>query len=389
MITIYFIFWISIFLLFYPYTVYPLVLSIFSRFRKNLPDFETADKNQPTVTFIISAHNEGAVIEQKLHNTLGLSYPADKLEILVVSDASTDGTDDWVTQWANKNPRIHLIRQNQRRGKSLGLNLAVAQASSEVVVFSDANAIYEKNSIKELVKHFYDPRVGYVMGAALYNEGRDSSAKSEGLYWQFELFIKKLETRFYSVVGGDGAIYAIRKELYWDLEEDDINDFVNPLQIIAKGYRGVFNPKAICFEDAAGDFKKEFKRKRRIVNRSWRAVKKYISWFNLIKHFKFLFELFSHKIIRWFSLVVFGAAFIANAVIIIAAPTLFYVAAFASQLLFVILTCVGIYFYKSGREMPKLIYLTFYYSLAHAAALSGIIDEAMGVKHITWETVRD
>jgi cellulose synthase/poly-beta-1,6-N-acetylglucosamine synthase-like glycosyltransferase len=345
--------------------------------------------HQPQVTLIISAYNEENIIKVKLENTLMLDYPTDKLEVMVVSDASSDKTDSIVKQFSEKYPNIKLIRQEQRLGKTSGLNLAVPNAAGELIIFSDANAIYDKNSIKELVKYFQDPEIGYVMGAALYNVEKDPSSKSEGLYWKFELFVKKLETTFYSVVGGDGAIYAIRKELFWKLDKDDINDFVNPLQIVSKDFRGVFNPDAICFEDSAGDFKKEFKRKRRIVNRSWRAVKKYFVWFDLKKHFKFLFELFSHKVIRWFSFPVLLVAFISNLFIVLFNPTSIYIITLIGQVSFGFLTLLGIQYSSSNKEMPKIIYIPYYYSFVHVAALLGIIDETRGVKHTTWDHIRD
>lgn len=386
---LYYCFWICIFLLIYPYTFYPLLLTVLSKLRKN--DFNPANTEdyQPLVTLIISAYNEEDIIKEKLENTVSINYPIDKLEVLIVSDASTDKTDDIVNHWSVGNPNFKLIRQKQRLGKTSGLNLAVPNAKGEIIVFSDANAMYHENSIIELIKYFTNPQIGYVMGAAMYNAAKDPSSESEGLYWKFELFVKKLETKFYSVVGGDGAIYAIRKELYWELDKDDINDFVNPLQIVSKNYIGIFNPDAICFEDSAGDFKKEFKRKRRIVNRSWRAVKKYFNWFDIGKHYKFLFELFSHKIIRWFSFPILLMVLILNLIIVILTVQPFYLITLTGLFIFGILTLFGIQYDISNKEMPKIIFIPYYYSFVHVAAFLGIFDEIRGIKHTTWEHIRD
>jgi cellulose synthase/poly-beta-1,6-N-acetylglucosamine synthase-like glycosyltransferase len=386
---LYYSFWICIFLLIYPYSIYPLLLTIFSRLKKQNITPLDRELYQPEVTLIISAHNEESVIKEKLENTLSINYPGEKFEIIVVSDASTDKTDDIVSQWSAAHPNFKLIRQEQRLGKTSGLNLAVPRAQGEIIVFSDANAIYHNNSINELVKYFGDPQVGYVMGAALYNSDKNPSSKSEGLYWKFELFVKKLETKYHSVVGGDGAIYAIRKELFWELDKDDINDFVNPLQIVSKDYRGIFNPDAICFEDSAGDFKKEFKRKRRIVNRSWRAVRKYFNWFDVRRHFPFLFELFSHKIVRWYSFPILLLAFISNLLIAVFTAAPFYVATLIGMVAFGILTLLGLRYNISNKKMPKVIYLPYYYSFVHVAAVMGIIDEARGIRHTTWDHIRD
>lgn len=384
-----FIFWLSLFLLIYPYVIYPVVLIGLSKLFGANHHLVDELKEEPTITFIISAYNEEEVIGEKLQNAMELDYPQDKLEILVVSDACSDRTDDIVREWTAKNPNIKLVRQEQRRGKSCGLNLAVERATGEVIVFSDANAIYKKDALRELIRYFDNPDIGYVIGAALYNADRDSAAtESESLYWKFELFIKEWESKFYSVVGGDGAIYAIRRNLYWKLEEDDINDFVNPLQIVAKGYKGLINQRAICYEDAAGDFRKEFRRKRRIVNRSWRALKKYFGWFDVLGQMRFMFELFSHKVIRWFSLLILIILFLSNVLILMIAPGPFYTAALAGQLLLALLAAVGYAMTGNGMSVPRIFYLPYYYLMVNTAALLGIIDDARGIRYTVWEHVR-
>ena len=384
------IFWMCIFLLIYPYLIYPVLLKLLPGAGHPEPQAVDDDAKLPSVTFIISVYNEAQVIEEKLANALALDYPSDKLEIMVISDASSDRTEAIVQEWAGKHPQIRLVRQQQRRGKTAGLNAGIRQSRGEAIVFSDANAMYKADAVRELVKYFSNPDVGYVMGAALYTEGADSEAsESEGLYWKFELALKKLETEYYSVVGGDGAIYAIRRELYWPLEDDDINDFVNPLQIVAKGYRGVFNPDAICYEDAGGEFSKEFKRKRRIVNRSWRAVKRYISWFDVQKQMKFLFELFSHKVIRWFSMGILLVLFLTNLALILFGTAVFFKVTFIGQVVMIIAALYGAYLDGKGRSIPKVVYLPYYFFLVNYAALLGIWDESRGIKHVVWDHVRE
>ena len=229
------------------------------------------DAIRPSVSLLISCYNEEAIIRQKLENALQLNYPAGKMQIVVISDGSTDRTDDIVAEFQQSG--IRLVRQEGRLGKTCGLNLAMTKIDSDIVVFSDANAMYHQDAIVRLVENFNDPSVGYVVGEARYvNTSTSSASTSENTYWQYEIMIKKMESKVHSVVGGDGAIYATRRELYEPLEQTDINDFVNPLQIIAKGYRGVYEPAAICYEDPAGDFAREFKRKTRIVNRSFSAI---------------------------------------------------------------------------------------------------------------------
>ncbi len=385
---LYIIFWASVFLIFYNYFLYPLLLKLLLKVQRK-QNLEVDESFLPTVTLVISAFNEEKVIEQKIKNSLELDYPSDKLTVVIISDASTDKTDAIVEEWAKRNKQIKLVKMKERRGKTMGLNKTVGELDSEIVVFSDANAIYDKKAIKELVKFFKNPQIGYVVGKAAYFEDQGNAAgSSEGLYWKYELWLKQLESQFYSVVGGDGAIYAIRKELFGPLEEDDINDFVNPLQIVAKGFRGIFNPQAVCYEYAANKFDKEYRRKRRIVNRSWRAFRKYYHLFSWKKHGKFLFLLFSHKVIRWFSWVLLLGIFISTVLINLLTHSSFFRVILILEVLFIALAFVGYLLDKMGKNIPRIFYLPYYYYLINYAAFGAFVDDLRGEKYVKWDHVR-
>ena len=225
---------------------------------------------EPGVTLIVSAFNEAAVIAEKIRNSLALDYPREKIEIVVISDASDDGTDEVVGQFAAQG--VRLLRMNDRGGKTLGLNAGVRAAKGEIVVFSDANAMYLPDAIRKMTRNFADPQVGAVVGESTYADAEGGAQKSESLYWKYETGIKRLETQIGSTVGGDGAIYAIRRSLYRDMRADALSDFVNPMQIVMAGYRCIYEPQAQSVEEAAEGFDKEFRRKVRIVNRAWRAT---------------------------------------------------------------------------------------------------------------------
>jgi len=266
------------------------------------------------VTLIISAYNEEGVIRRKLINALALDYPKDTLEILVVSDCSTDGTDAIVKSFQEQG--VTLLRLEERHGKTYGLNQAVAIARGEVIVFSDANAMYEPDTIWKLVRHFADEGVGYVVGESRYMTNDSSATRNENFYWKYEQFLKRKESDTGSVVGGDGALYAIRKVLYEPLGTADINDFVNPLQIIAKGYSGVYEPDAVCWEETAGTYQGEFRRKIRIVNRALRGLWQVRQVLNPLKYGLFSWKLVSHKLIRWFVPLLLITAFLSNLALI-------------------------------------------------------------------------
>ncbi len=378
------IFWLAVFLVAYPYVIYPVLLRVLARHRR--PEV-VCQAELPRISLIISAHDEHAVIGAKLANTQALDYPPEKLDIIVVSDASLDGTDEIVHEAEIEDHRIRLLRLNERRGKSAGLNQAVAAARGELVVFSDANALYDRNALRELARCFADPSVGYVVGAAFYSDaGGSRAAENEGLYWRLELSLKRLESDYYSVVGGDGAIYAIRRALFRPLRDDDISDFVNPLQIIAAGFKGRFTDWAFCHEAAGETFAQEFGRKRRIVNRSWRAVRRYARLLSWRRHGRFLFMLISHKVIRWLALPLVAVAWLTGA-LLIGAGTL-YACVWSALTASVCIACWGAVRARRGVPLNRLMSLIFYFYLVNLAAVLGIWDEYRGVHHATWDHVR-
>ena len=368
----------------YVYIGYPILLWILNKFVQGNSVVHGTDI--PTVTLIVSCYNEEDVIREKLDNCLGLDYEKEKIEIVVISDGSEDQTDNIVKEYESKG--VRLIRQEGRLGKTSGLNLGVAAARSEIIVFSDANAMYEKDSIKKLVRNFQDDRVGYVVGAALYiDQGQSSAAQSEDTYWQYEIFMKKLETRLHSVVGGDGAIYAIRKKLYDPLDREDINDFVNPLQIIAKGYRGVFESEAICYEETAGDFNKEAKRKERIVNRSFRGLMKVKSVMNPFKVGFFSLQIISHKLLRWLIPVFLIGIFVGSSILTLSG-SVYASALLVLEMTFFWLACCG-YLRSNNKSISPAFYYPYYFLLVNFYSLLGVLQALRGNIQITWSSPRE
>ena len=299
----------SLVVLAYVYAGYPLLLRLLVRLRGARP-IRRADVT-PSLSLLISAYNEAAVIRAKIENALALDYPREALEIVVVSDASSDGTDAIVAEYRNRG--VMLRRQPERRGKTAGLNRTVPQLAGELVVFSDANAIYEPDALKKLARNFADPDVGCVTGEARYLPGAARAADvGERVYWGYEMQVKRLETALGSMVGGDGAIYAIRRSLWRTLPEDAINDFLNPLQIVAAGWRNVYEPEAVCYEETAGGVSTEYRRRVRIVSRSWRAVFQERTVLNPFVTGLFAWSVVSHKMLRWLA-PLFGATAIVTA----------------------------------------------------------------------------
>ncbi len=370
-------------LVLYVYMGYPLVLYFLSKFfnKSHLVDSQFL----PPVTLIISCYNEANVILQKLNNSLELDYPEDKLEIIFVSDGSDDGTDEIIVEHSNDS--IKLIRQEGRLGKTSALNLAVPEAKGEFIVFSDANAMYRPDAINKLIRNFAEANVGYVVGAAIYTDGNsNSAAQSENSYWEYELAIKNMESNIHSVVGGDGAIYAIRKELYQQLDSKDINDFVNPLQIIARGFRGIFDREAICLEETAGDFKKEARRKERIVNRSFRGLMKVNSVMNPFKTGLFAFEVISHKLLRWL-IPIFLIGIAIGSIILSYQGNRFFQLFYMLETVFFWLAIMG-YLKHLQSKISAAFFYPYYFLMVNYYSLIGILKAISGNIQVTWSSPR-
>lgn len=367
----------------YVYFGYPAILWLLTR---GMPETtHRRGEHRPFVALVISCYNEESVIREKLQNALALDYPEEQLQIIVVSDGSDDGTDDAVREFEDK--RILLIRQEGRLGKTMGINLAMEQISADVTVFSDANAMYASDAISKLVRNFADLDVGYVVGAALYTDGDEgASARNENLYWRYELAIKAMESRLHSVVGGDGAIYAIRTKLWEPLQQQDINDFVNPLQIIAKGYRGVFDADARCFEETAGDFDREVARKERIVNRSIRGLMRVGQVMNPNKSGVFSFEVISHKLLRWLIPAFLMLGIAGSALLATQGIDLFRLITLGAFLLLALATAGHL---SSARNsLPVWLSVPYYFVLVNVYSIRGVVWALNGKTQVTWSSAR-
>jgi cellulose synthase/poly-beta-1,6-N-acetylglucosamine synthase-like glycosyltransferase len=369
---------LSVAVLGYVYAGYPPLLRLLVRLR-GARHVKRADITPP-LSLVISAYNEAAVIRSRIENALSLDYPRDALDIVVVSDACTDGTDEIVMEYASQG--VILARQDERRGKTAGLNRTVPTLRGDIVVFSDANAMYEPDALRKLARNFADPRVGCVTGEARYLAGGSSAADvGERAYWNYEIQIKRLETALGSTVGGDGAIYAIRRSLWQTLPDDAINDFLNPLQIVAAGWRAVYEPEAICYEETAGGMRTEYRRRIRIVSRSWRAVFQAPGVLNPRRVGMFTWSLMSHKVLRWWSsifVVLAGVGAIGTFAELYAWWPALALGLLAAAIVFATATPVG------RRATTMLAYFT----VINAASLLGVLKGQFGRVSGVWTTPR-
>jgi len=379
-------FWGSIFFIFYAYLGYPVALWLYSAINKKNNLNYSAGEFQPKVSLLISAYNEEGAIEEKVRNSLELNYPRDLLEIVVISDGSDDNTNKIVESYEADN--VVLRYYEGRIGKTACLNRTVPLSSGDIIVFSDANSLYDKSSIIELVKNFQNEKVGFVTGHTKYSLAEGSEVlKSIGLYSMIEKITKILESKIGSCVGADGAIFAIRKKLYDALNDYDINDFVIPLNVIKKGYRGILEEKAFCIEGAAKDSSGEFNRQARITNRTIRALFNNLTMFNAMKYGIFSFELISHKLIKYLVPLFLVTIFVANLFLI--GEGSFYILSLLAQIVFYFLSLFAFeYSGKYLKYIARIVALARTFTTVNMAIVLGWIQYFSGKTYTTWTTSR-
>lgn len=284
------LFWVSVAGIVYPYAGYPVLLSVLGRLRRRpaLPVTPTL----PTVSMIVPVHNEGKRIAAKLANTAALDYPAERIEVLFVSDGSTDDTAEFIRRGAT--PRMTLIEMPQRGGKAAALNAGLANARHEILVFTDASIMLETGALRAIVRQFQDPAVGCVSG-----EDRIADGGGEGLYGRYELWLRRLESDVASIVGASGSFYAQRRSLCRPFAEGMAPDFLSVLRTVEQGARAVTDSTAIGAMTSLKDPRLEFERKVRTLIRGLTTLFAHPHLLNPFRFGTFAFLLGSHKLLRW------------------------------------------------------------------------------------------
>jgi poly-beta-1,6-N-acetyl-D-glucosamine synthase len=385
-------FWIALLVVAYAYAGYGVVVYCLVRLKRALrPAVSPADSSVvPDVALIIPAFNEADYITTKLANCRELDYPHDKLEILVVTDGSTDGTPDLARRFEGREGVVVLHRR-ERRGKAAAINHTMERVTSPIVILSDANTLLNREAVREIVRHYADPTVGAVAGEKRIRRRESAAATGEGLYWRYESWLKRLDSELWTVVGAAGELLSYRRELFEPIEEDAIlDDFVLSLRIAAKGYRVVYEPRAYAVEEASASVGDELKRRIRIAAGGWQSMLRLLSLLNPRAHARLSFQYLSHRVLRW-SVVPLLLLLLAPVNALLAAgagpPATLYRALLWGQTTFYGLALAGYLGDRRGFRGTAL-FAPYYFVVANYAVLRGFGRFLAGRQPAAWERAR-
>ena len=376
--------WISIGIILYTFAGYGVLVSILASFKKKQKYPVLDNEDLPEVTLLVAAYNEEEIIEDKIKNCMALDYPDDKLNILIVTDGSTDGTNKIVQQY----PNIELSYSPPRKGKIAALNRVMRSVNTPITIFSDANVMINKNGLRSLVNHFQSNLVGAVSGEkkVLRQKSDGSSATGEGFYWKYESYLKRKDAEWNSLVGSAGEFFAIRTHLYKNIKTDTlIEDFVMTMELASDGYRVAYEPQSIASETASANIEEETKRKVRIAAGGIQAIARLKGLLNPIKFSKLTFQYVSHRVLRWtlmpLSLI---AAFVLS---IVLCDAWHYEVLFRLQVIFYLLATVG-YGLRNQSTQIKLFYIPYYFTYMHVCVTKGWVKYLSGKQQVTWDKAK-
>ncbi len=338
----------------------------------------------PKISIVISAYNEEKNIEEKIRNTLELDYPADKTEILIGSDGSSDQTVEISSRFCDERVRVFDFQEN--RGKTSVQNDLAGRAGGEIFIFTDAASFLPPDAIKKLIRNFADDRVGCVAGRMRFvGTNKNLTAESQGLYWRYEVKIRELESAIGSLIGVDGPLYAVRRQCYIPLERNMISDLMTPLLVLEQGKKVVFEPEAIVDEAPTTRTGQEFNTRRRITLRGLIGIFSHRRLLNPFRYPILALQIFFHKVVRWFV----GPLVIINFFTCFAlSERLFFRLFLVLYVLFFMAAGFGYLSEKIGRK-TIILRIPYYFSLVNFAATMGIFDFLRKKQAVSWKPVRN
>ncbi|HEX8607181.1 MAG TPA: glycosyltransferase family 2 protein [Pedobacter sp.] len=379
-------FWIALFLVFYTFFGYGILLYALVRLKRLIKPVVRkiyTFEELPSCTVIVAAYNEAKFIEEKIKNTLALNYPAGKLELIFVTDGSSDDTPEIVA----RHPEIKLLHSASRLGKISAVHRSVLEVETELVVFTDANTFLNADALVLMCRHYADPKVGAVAGEkrVMIEESADATA-GEGFYWKYESKLKTWDSEFHSVVGAAGELFSIRKNQYEPVPSNSVlDDFMISMRIAEKGSIIVYEPEAFAQETSSANVGEELKRKIRIAAGGMQSI----IWLkSLLNPFKFpllSFQYISHRVLRWtvtpFLMIL---ALILNLAIVVQGSSKLYMIVLIAQVAFYLSAYIG-KMLEDKKVRVKLLFIPYYFCMMNYAVFAGMIRYFRGNQSVIWE----
>lgn len=388
------LFWILIFIVFYAYIGYGILLYILVKLKRLMGLSKPYTENQdyePEVTLFVTAFNEKDFVEMKVKNSRELNYPQEKLKLLWVTDGSDDGTPEMLQKYGD----IAVYHEDSRNGKIAAMNRGFKFIETPVVMFSDANTLLGKDSVRIIVDLFRNPKVGCVSGEKrIFKKEVDAAAGAgEGLYWKYESTLKKWDSELYSVVGAAGELFAVRTELFHEVEEDTLlDDFIISLRIAMQGYVIKYDPEAYAIETASANVKEELKRKIRISAGGIQSIVRLWKLLNIFKYGILSFQYISHRVLRWS---------LAPLALLLLIPINFWIALkhdgpfnaefysilFCLQILFYLAALLG-WFLENRKIKVKILFVPYYFFIMNLSVFLGFSRYIKGQQSVKWERAK-
>jgi len=387
MFTLKIVFWILILIVFYTYLGYGIVLAFLVLLKKAFSKNDTLNHefDEPDVTFFIPAYNESDYVESKVKNSLEIDYPKNKLHFLWITDGSDDGTYEKLLSY----PEMEVLHLKERSGKIEAINRGMQFVKTPIVIFTDANTLVNKESVREIVKRFNDLKTACVSGEKRIINNDNAAGAGEGLYWKYESFLKKLDDQLYSVVGAAGELFAIRTELFNPVEKDTLlDDFMISLRLAQKGYKTAYCPAAYAMETSSANVKEELKRKIRIAAGGIQSILRLLSLLNIFKYGLLSFQYISHRVLRWtitpLSLLLL---LITNILLVNYNSNNLYSTLLAGQILFYLFVLAGWTFRNKNVHIPGF-FVPYYFFIMNLAVYLGFFRFIRKKQSVNWERAK-
>lgn len=387
------LFWIFFFFLLYTYLGYPVLLWLLVRVKRIIKPSPPVPQTEyePEVCLFVTAYNESDFVRQKVENSLQLDYPTQKLQYLWITDGSDDGTETRLRDY----PHNDVYHQPERRGKMHAMNRGMKFVKAPIIIFSDTNTLLNRNAVREITACFKDTAVGCVAGEKriIENNADVASVAGEGLYWKYESWVKRMDSEWNTAVGAVGELFAIRKELFEEVEPDTIlDDFIISMRIARKGFKIAYTPDAYAEETASLNVKEELKRKVRIAAGGIQSLIRLKELLNPFRFGSLSWQFLSHKVMRWtlaplslyLLLIVNGLLFYVE---YMGGIFSFYSFFFLLQVFFYLLALLG-WILENKKLRLKLLFAPYYFISIHYAAIAGIVRHFRGKQTVQWEKAK-